>query len=277
MAALDKIFELLDEEPDLVDGRTHRAAARCAARSRSTTSSSPTAAEDDRRAVRHRPDRAAGADGGAGRRDRRRQVDAGQARRALLRPDRRARSSSTATTCATSPRVAALADGHRAAGGVPVQRHDRREHRVRPPRRHAGRGRGGRPGGRRARVHRRAARTATTPRSASAAPSSRPGSASSWRSRAPLIADPRILVLDEATSNVDMHTEAQIENGLRRLLGGPHGDRHRPPPVDDPARRPDRGARPRARSSSRARTTSCSRRRAPTVALYRDWAEQAAA
>jgi ABC-type multidrug transport system fused ATPase/permease subunit len=35
-----------------------------------------------------------------------------------------------------------------------------------------------------------------------------------------LIADPRILVLDEATSNVDIHTEGQIEHGLRRLLAG---------------------------------------------------------
>jgi ABC-type multidrug transport system fused ATPase/permease subunit len=35
-----------------------------------------------------------------------------------------------------------------------------------------------------------------------------------------LIADPRILVLDEATSNVDIHTETRIEHGLRRLLAG---------------------------------------------------------
>src|SRR5205814_7719612 len=35
-----------------------------------------------------------------------------------------------------------------------------------------------------------------------------------------LVADPRILVLDEATSNVDVHTEALIEHGLRRLLAG---------------------------------------------------------
>jgi ATP-binding cassette subfamily B protein len=33
-----------------------------------------------------------------------------------------------------------------------------------------------------------------------------------------LIADPRILVLDEATSNVDIHTESRIERGLERLL-----------------------------------------------------------
>jgi ATP-binding cassette subfamily B protein len=35
-----------------------------------------------------------------------------------------------------------------------------------------------------------------------------------------LVADPRILVLDEATSNVDIHTESQIEHALRRLLAG---------------------------------------------------------
>ena len=35
-----------------------------------------------------------------------------------------------------------------------------------------------------------------------------------------MIADPRILVLDEATSNVDLQTEARIEDGLRRLLAG---------------------------------------------------------
>ncbi len=35
-----------------------------------------------------------------------------------------------------------------------------------------------------------------------------------------LIADPRILVLDEATSNVDLYTEGRIEEGLRQLLSG---------------------------------------------------------
>ena len=35
-----------------------------------------------------------------------------------------------------------------------------------------------------------------------------------------LLAEPRILILDEATSNVDVHTESKIEAGLRRLLAG---------------------------------------------------------
>jgi len=35
-----------------------------------------------------------------------------------------------------------------------------------------------------------------------------------------LVADPRILILDEATSSVDIGTERRIERGLRRLLAG---------------------------------------------------------
>jgi len=35
-----------------------------------------------------------------------------------------------------------------------------------------------------------------------------------------LVADPRILVLDEATSNIDLRSERHLEHGLRRLLAG---------------------------------------------------------
>ena len=60
-----------------------------------------------------------------------------------------------------------------------------------------------------------------------------------------LLAEPRILILDEATSNVDVRTERVIEGALERLLHAPHRDRHRAPALDDQARRADRRARAR--------------------------------
>ena len=35
-----------------------------------------------------------------------------------------------------------------------------------------------------------------------------------------IVADPRILILDEATANIDSHTELQIQSALRTLLEG---------------------------------------------------------
>jgi ATP-binding cassette, subfamily B, bacterial len=35
-----------------------------------------------------------------------------------------------------------------------------------------------------------------------------------------MITDPRILVLDEATSSIDVATEARVQRGLARLLAG---------------------------------------------------------
>ena len=150
----------------------------------------------------------------------RRQVDVRQARRALLRPDRGRGSWSTATTCATSRRARCAA----------------------------------RWGSCRRRRSCSAARSATT--SPSGGPDA-PLAEIEDAARAvgahdfiaalehgydtevgergiqlsagqrqlvaftrALIADPRILVLDEATSNVDIHTESRIEEGLRRLLAG---------------------------------------------------------
>ena len=35
-----------------------------------------------------------------------------------------------------------------------------------------------------------------------------------------LLANPRILILDEATSNIDTHTEKLVQNGIQKLLTG---------------------------------------------------------
>ena len=45
------------------------------------------------------------------------------------------------------------------------------------------------------------------------------GSASCWRSHA-VLADPRILILDEATSSVDTRTEMLIQEALLKLMAG---------------------------------------------------------
>ena len=82
------------------------------------------------------------------------------------------------------------------------------------------RDRGRRARGRRVGLHRGAARRAARPRSASAASQLSAGQRQLLAFARALIADPRILVLDEATSNVDLHTEGRIEAGLRRLLAG---------------------------------------------------------
>ena len=71
-------------------------------------------------------------------------------------------------------------------------------------------------------------------------------------------ADPRILILDEATSNVDVRTESQIERGLRRLLAGRTAIviAHRLSTIRE--RRAASSCSTTAASPSRARTRSCS-------------------
>ncbi len=72
-----------------------------------------------------------------------------------------------------------------------------------------------------------------------------------------ILADPRILILDEATSSLDSESEALIRDGLRSLRTRAHDVRHRAPPLDDRERQSDPRARERARSSSAAPSRSC--------------------
>jgi ATP-binding cassette subfamily B protein len=91
-----------------------------------------------------------------------------------------------------------------------------------------------------------------------------------------LVTDPRILVLDEATSNVDIHTETRIEEGLRRLLAGRTAIviAHRLSTIRRAGRIVvlDHG-----RVAEQGTHEELLERRGAYWRLYRDWAEQAAA
>ena len=60
-----------------------------------------------------------------------------------------------------------------------------------------------------------------------------------------LLVNPPILVLDDATSAIDVQVEQQIHDGAARADGGPHHADHRPPPLDHQPGRPGRAARRR--------------------------------
>ena len=220
MAALDKIFDLLDTEPEMVDAPDAIDPGRCGARSSSTASGSPTPRRGVGRghlgAARRRPARAAGADPGPGRRHRGRQVDLRQAGRPLLRPAagdvrvtattsapsssgrcaaswescRRRASSSPAASAKTSPSAGPRRATRRSAAIAAVG---------------ATEFVAALPDGLDTQVGERGIQLSAGQRQLVAF------------ARA-LLAEPRILILDEATSNVDVRTEKTIERGLERLL-----------------------------------------------------------
>ena len=277
MAALDKIFELLDEEPDLVDAPdAHRAAAaarRDRARRRDVRLRRTARWRCDDVSLHVPPGQTVALVGTTG---------AGKSTLAKLvarfyDPTAGARAGRRPRPARRHRALAALADGDRAAGGVPVQRHDRARTsrsaaRTRPARRCARRPRAVGADD----VHRRRSSTATTRRSASAASSSRPASASSSRSRArwsPTRAS-------SCSTRRPRTSTSTPSRGSRPACAGcwPAARRSSSPTG---CRRSSARARSScsstAGSSSRARTTSCSPLRGHYWRLHEDWREQAAA
>ena len=82
------------------------------------------------------------------------------------------------------------------------------------------RGRAGSARGRRARLRRASSLAATSTPSPSAGVRSRPASASSSAWPRALLVDPSILLLDEATANLDLSTEARVQRAMGLVASG---------------------------------------------------------
>ncbi len=126
------------------------------------------------------------------------------------------------------PDQPARADGPGAPGSLSLCRHHRRQHPLWPARGQPGRDRRAAQAGQRRRFI-RACPMATRRRSWKAGSTSRSGSANCLCIARAVLVDPRILILDEATSSVDTMTEALIQEALQRLLVRAHGAGDRPP------------------------------------------------
>ena len=76
------------------------------------------------------------------------------------------------------------------------------------------------------------------------------------------LVDPAILLLDEATSQLDLASEARVQQAMQAAAAGSHHDPRRPPPAHRRPRRPHPRGRPRSdRRGGHARVAARARRR----------------
>ena len=213
-----RLLEILDREPEIVGG------ARLAARGPRTRRAARRHVRLRRRpgrAARHRPGRRGRQHGRARGRDGLGQDDAG---------------ATAAAAVSTRAPGAVLIDGadvrsvdvvslRRAIAvvdddPVPVLGHGRGQHRLRAAGRDAARRSSWRPSARRPRGSSPSCRTGTRPASASAGLTLSGGQRQRIAIARAFLADPRILVLDDATSSVDATTEREIKAALREVMKG---------------------------------------------------------
>ena len=89
-----------------------------------------------------------------------------------------------------------------------------------------------------------------------------------------LLADPVLLVLDEATSDVDTETEALIQQGMDAAMAGRTVFVIAPPPLHHSAGRPDTGRGRRPNPGARHPTSNCSGR-AVSIGVFSTASSQA--
>ena len=269
-AGAERIFELLDLEP--VGRRRSRRAAAAASRRRGRLRrrrASPTTAVAQ--VLRGFTLRVAP---GRDRRPRRLERKSGKSTVALtrapfLRRQRRRGSSRRPRRPGRHARLAAPPDRRRVRGVLPVLRHASGEHRLRQARCDPGGGRGRSPGGRGARLHRASCPTGYDTVVGERGLTLSGGQRQRVALARALLSDPRILILDDATSAVDARVEERIHSALRRDHGGSHDAPRGAPPFDASPRRPHRRRRRGPRRRPAAPTRSSSRGALCTARLSR--------
>ena len=243
LAGFDRVLDLLAERREMDDCPGNRPVVKHAVAGRITLRDVGFVYPGTSRPVlRDRPGCRVGRDDRPGGSERVGEDDALQPDRPILRPDPRHDRARWARPARDRGRELPTAAGDRRAGRLPVRRYDRREHRLRRSLGDAGSNRAGRPGGKRRRVHREAARRLRyLDRRARGAIERWSAATARHRPRRP--GGPEDLHPRRGDQQPRQRKRTTDPAESRPASPGSYIVRHRPPPQHDPPRRPHPGAR----------------------------------